>query len=259
MNHAHIRAILEGVIPEVKEAIAAATKPLIERIQQLEARQPEKGEKGDPGRDGANGDPGQQGPQGIQGLAGERGAAGAAGPQGEAGKAGEPGPPGKDGAHGDRGLTGEKGDRGEPGSAGRDGRDASDLQVIAKMIDERMALSVAEFIASFKIVPSADFRTHTLSAGAGDARVELELATPVFIDCGVWKEGSSYRNGDGVTWGGSFWIAQRDTDRKPDTPESGWRLAVKRGRDGRDGKSGEKGDSGAKGERGERGLPGYGG
>lgn len=53
-----------------------------------------------------------------------------------------------------------------------------------------------------------------------------------------------------VSFGGSVFIAQRDTDGVPEAPESGWRLAVKRGRDGKDGKHGEKGDPGAQGERG---------
>lgn len=58
---------------------------------------------------------------------------------------------------------------------------------------------------------------------------------PVVIDRGVFKEGTAYRKGNGVTWGGSFWIAQKDgPEGKPDGPDSGWRLAVKRGQNGRD-------------------------
>jgi collagen type III alpha len=56
------------------------------------------------------------------------------------------------------------------------------------------------------------------------------------IDRGVYKAGETYEPGDAVTWGGSLWIAQKQTDAKPDTPESGFRLAVKRGRDGKDAK-----------------------
>lgn len=56
---------------------------------------------------------------------------------------------------------------------------------------------------------------------------------PVVIDRGIYREGL-YRSGDGVTYGGSFWIAQEDTTEKPDGGK-GWRLAVKRGRDGKDG------------------------
>jgi hypothetical protein len=58
---------------------------------------------------------------------------------------------------------------------------------------------------------------------------------PIVRDLGVWREGT-YRKGDGVTWGGSFWIAQDETTDKPDGPGGkGWRLAVKKGRDGKDG------------------------
>lgn len=53
---------------------------------------------------------------------------------------------------------------------------------------------------------------------------------PLVLDRGVYKTGSAYRPGDGVTWGGSFWIAQKDTTDKPGT-SAGWRLAVKAGRD----------------------------
>lgn len=58
---------------------------------------------------------------------------------------------------------------------------------------------------------------------------------PGFYDKGVWKEGESYRKGYAVSFGGSVFIAQRDTTSKPETDDS-WRLAVKRGRDGRNGK-----------------------
>jgi hypothetical protein len=60
---------------------------------------------------------------------------------------------------------------------------------------------------------------------------------PIVIDRGVFKDGTAYRSGDGVTWGGSFWIAQRDTKSKPDANTGDWRLAVKKGRDGKDAKA----------------------
>lgn len=66
----------------------------------------------------------------------------------------------------------------------------------------------------------------------GDLVKEARL--PIPMDRGVWKEGQHYRAGDGVTWGGSFWIAQADKpEGKPDAGK-GWRLAVKKGRDGKD-------------------------
>lgn len=60
---------------------------------------------------------------------------------------------------------------------------------------------------------------------------------PVVIDRGVYKEGSVYRKGDGVTWAGSFWIAQGDANGRPDAGNDEWRLAVKKGRDGKDAQS----------------------
>lgn len=61
--------------------------------------------------------------------------------------------------------------------------------------------------------------------------VVKDFHLPVPTDRGVWVE-REFRKGAGVTWGGSFWMAQRDTSAKPDTADSGWRLAIKRGRDG---------------------------
>jgi collagen type III alpha len=66
----------------------------------------------------------------------------------------------------------------------------------------------------------------------GDVVKEARL--PIPMDRGVYKEGVVYYPGDGVTWAGSFHIAQQKTSAKPETAASGWRLAVKRGRDGKD-------------------------
>ncbi len=54
----------------------------------------------------------------------------------------------------------------------------------------------------------------------------------MMLDKGVWKEGA-FKKGDTVTWSGAMWIAQKDTETKPETPNSDWRLAVKRGREGK--------------------------
>ncbi len=68
----------------------------------------------------------------------------------------------------------------------------------------------------------------------GDQVKEFPLTMPIVIDRGVFVQGKEYEPGDGVTWAGSFWIAQQKTTDKPDDKTS-WRLAVKKGRDGRDG------------------------
>ena len=80
-----------------------------------------------------------------------------------------------------------------------------------------------------------DERTLLLRFARGDAVKEFALTMPIVLDRGVFREGTAYACGDACTFGGSLWIAQADTSAKPDAPTSGWRLAVKRGRDGKDG------------------------
>jgi hypothetical protein len=104
---------------------------------------------------------------------------------------------------------------GEKGKDGRDGFGFDDLDVA--VLD--------------------DDRTLELSFRHGDEEKAFRLKWPTVLDRGVWKEESEYARGDGVSWGGSFWIAQRDELGKPDTKDSGWRLAVKKGRDGKDAKT----------------------
>lgn len=117
-----------------------------------------------------------------------------------------------DGRHKNMGrVVGEPGKPGEPGTPGLDGVSMSHFDT--EMKDERTIV--------FKFVRD-------------DSIVEMhEFSFPVLIDRGVWTE-RVYEKGDCVTWGGSLWICQRETSAKPDSPDSGWRLAVKKGRDGRD-------------------------
>lgn len=77
-------------------------------------------------------------------------------------------------------------------------------------------------------------RQATLKFVRGEQVKTFDLTVPAVIDRGVFKEGQAYMLGDAVTFGGSLWIAQKDTTDKPDGPDTGWRLAVKKGRDGRD-------------------------
>lgn len=69
----------------------------------------------------------------------------------------------------------------------------------------------------------------------GDEVKEFRHTFPVVLDQGVYKSEQEYVAGDGVTWAGSFWIAQKATAEKPGVGD-GWRLAVKSGRAGRDGR-----------------------
>lgn len=78
--------------------------------------------------------------------------------------------------------------------------------------------------------------TFVLRFARGDQVKEFTLSKPTLADCyrGVWRDGG-HKAGEAVTWGGSLWIARRDTAVRPETKENDdWQLAVKRGRDGQD-------------------------
>jgi len=47
--------------------------------------------------------------------------------------------------------------------------------------------------------------------------------------CGTFADGKAYAECSFVNDRGSVWIAERDTAQRPGTPDSGWRLCVKRG------------------------------
>jgi hypothetical protein len=150
-------------------------------------------------------------------------------PPAKDGADGKEGAPGRDGRDGLPGVQGEKGIDGRHGVDGKDGLGIDDFDV--KAIDDGRAL---EF--SLK------------RDGAEPVTRKVDLAT--VLDRGVWRE-QGYAKGDGVTWGGSFFIAQRatETHEKPGACD-GFRLAVKKGRDGKDGKNGLAGERGAEGRPG---------
>jgi integrin beta 3 len=196
--------LVRGFVEREFAPLRSENAELKDRIAALEARSPEKGEKGDPGE---RGEPGQNGKDGATGAAG------------------------KDAANivealkdsGELVLTLQDGRLirtgirdGDKGQDGRDGFGFDDMDVC--VLD--------------------DDRTIELSFKRGEEEKVFTLKWPTVIDRGVFKHGETYQAGDAVTWGGSLWIAQKETGTKPDTPDSGFRLAVKRGRDGKDAKVG---------------------
>jgi len=76
-------------------------------------------------------------------------------------------------------------------------------------------------------------RAFTLKFSHGEQVKEFPFTLPIVIDRGVFKEGESYAKGDGVTFGGSFFISQQDNPVGKPGECDGYRLAVKRGRDGK--------------------------
>src|SRR3546814_13018959 len=87
-------------------------------------------------------------------------------------------------------------------------------------------------------------RSVTLKFERGELSKSLEIILPTIIDRGIYRPESTYAKSDGVTFGGSFWIAQKDEPGKPGDGD-GWRLSVKRGSDGKDGEKGEKNGRGS--------------
>ena len=129
------------------------------------------------------------------------------------------------GPRGERGEQGKQGPPGERGVKGETGRNASDLTFLQDCIAEQVGRAIKT-----ATVTTAD-GGRTLRWAIGETVHEIKTA--IVLDAGVWKEGTAYVAGDGVTLGGSFFIAQADTTAKPGASDD-WRLAVKRGNDGRD-------------------------
>lgn len=156
------------------------------------------------------------------------------------GKDGKDGAPGLRGADGPEGLPGRDGRDGQPGVQGFDGKDGVNGK------DGADGLGFDDLDAVYD-----EMGRMSLRFSRGD--VTKSFRVPGLLDRGVWKDGTAYEKGDGVTFGGSFWIARAVTTEKPGDGATAWRLAVKTGRAGRDGQPGPIGPSGAKGERGEAG------
>ena len=167
----------------------------------------------------------------VRALARMPGPPGAVGPEGKPGPQGEKGERGETGEQGPAGPSGFSGKDGERGEKGEPGRNAADLDYLQHMIEQRVERTIKS--ASFTSPDGG----RTLCWAIGD--MVHEIKTALVLDAGVWKEGTSYAAGDGVTLGGSFFIAQRDTTTKPGKSDD-WRLAVKRGTDGRDARQDEK-------------------
>lgn len=96
-------------------------------------------------------------------------------------------------------------------------------------VDGRDALDIEDFDLSL----GEDGRTVTASLKRGETVIEKSIKLATILDRGVYKSGQEYEKGDGVTYGGCFWICQKDGAGTPGSGDD-WRLSVKRGRDGRE-------------------------
>lgn len=148
----------------------------------------------------------------------------------------------------------------EPGRDGEDGRDALALEILP-FIDEEKSYPRGSYATHNGGLWRAYEKTHGMRGWEcvvdGVAGIEIERSgqrcftltvnrasggsetksfdVPVMIYQGVFKSGQEYLPGDTVTWGGSLWHCDEQTQDKPgETGSKGWTLATKRGRDGRD-------------------------
>jgi integrin beta 3 len=218
----------EALADLVFAAIKTATDPLVARIRALEARQPRDGRDGVDGKDGAPGRDGVDGLNGKDGL------------DGIDGKDGARGLDGKDGI----GIQGERGLDGRDGRDGKDGIDGKDG-----------APGLNGTLDGLEMRQSEDFRTvEFFYKATGEPVPSGRFYFPVVIDKGVYTSGVTYQRGDNVTYAGSSWIAQRETDEVPGEGSTAWRLSAKRGREGKAGKDGKPGKDGKDGAPGRDGT-----
>jgi len=147
----------------------------------------------------------------------------------------------------------------EPGKKGDDGRDALQIEVMPE-IDTSKSYPRGTYALHNGGLWRAYQKTAGLSGwecvvnGLNDISVNLEndriftfnlsqsngevqtktFSLPVMIYRDVYQPGRTYQEGDCVTFGGSIWHCYKATsDRPNEAGSSGWKLAVKRGRDGR--------------------------
>lgn len=249
----------KSVAPLIAEN-AALTQRVAELVTRVDAMPaPQKGERGDAGEAGRDGANGASGEKGERGADGERGSPGEVGPQGPQGERGEQGLPGQDGAAGRDGKDGERGADGKSLTID-DIAPTIELAVTRATLEfERRASDTLQRAIDRIPVPkdgapgrdgadglgfddmTLEFdgeRAVTLKFTRGDVVKSFEFELPAVIDRGVFQDSAPYAKCDGVTFGGSWWIARKDLPEGRPGTSPDWRLAVKKGRDGKDGRDG---------------------
>lgn len=251
MKKSDIEAVVRGVLDAVKETIQATKQDIGARFEALEQRAPVPGPKGDAGQNGRDAEPVDTAAivaEVVKQIPTPK-----------------DGAPGKDGAKGDAGPAGDLGPKGDPGAPGVDGKSITVEELIPALIPVLKSMQ-AEWALDFErraqalfqkavdaipilkdgrdgvdglgwddlVVEYDDRRSIGIKLVRGEVeKVAADIRMPIVLDAGFWREGMKLEKGDGVTHGGSYWIAQEDTDTKPDLNNPAFRLAVKKGRDGK--------------------------
>jgi len=90
-------------------------------------------------------------------------------------------------------------------------------------------------LEGFDLTLAEDGRTLSVKMQAGETVIEKSVKIAAVLDRGIFKHEGTYEKGDGVSYGGSFWIAKCDNPQGvPGSGETDWRCSVKAGRPGRD-------------------------
>jgi len=268
MKLAEIAALADGLAPVIRDLMAGATAPLIDKIADLErqlreARAVDHSEAiaiavkaavdalpvpkdGAPGKDGAAGKDGQDGADGKDGAPGEKG---------EPGEPGEPGRDGVDGERGGDGIPGKDGRDGADGINGKDGEPGKEGPPGKLAIVKSWAAGVT-YEAEVRSHNGATYQAlrDTGTEPGGEDWVCIAAAGRNGKDAdeidvrGTWDAASVYRRLNIVALNGAAFIARKDDPGA--CPGEGWQVIAMRG------KPGEKGVQGQRGERGEQGLAG---
>ena len=88
-------------------------------------------------------------------------------------------------------------------------------------------------VDALEIALGEDGRTLQFKFECGNQIIEKCILMPVVLDRGQHRAENQYMKGDGVSYAGSFWIAQVDSPAEKPGIDKSWRLAVKKGRDGK--------------------------
>lgn len=259
-----VAALIRESADKMEERWVRRHSDLELKIAQIPAgRDGERGEKGDSGQCGDRGERGEKGEQGERGQPGLS----IKGDKGERGESGITGEPGSQGMRGERGEIGERGQQGVQGEKGIDGKDGRSIETaeVEAMIQRSIASETNRWALEFerraadvfqraidKIPTPKDGKDGadafsiddltitddghgkvTFIYARGDLRKTFEVQLPRFEDKGVFRDSGIYQKGDGVTSGGSLWIAQCDVPSGRPGMGDDWRLAIRRGQDGK--------------------------
>lgn len=93
---------------------------------------------------------------------------------------------------------------------------------------------IVEGVAALLVTQGEDPRAiEVASMLTSGTKAIVAFNIPMVLDRGVYRAETKYAKGDGVTWGGSWWIAQVDEPTDKPGVSAQWRLAVKQGERGK--------------------------